>query len=406
LILNSYGKKNPNNYFFRYIQPQIAINIGLLPIIIFFWHQFPILSFIINFIAIPLFALLIVPLAFFTILTFNFKFLSTISAHILDKILTIFIAVLTWLQSNSLCLLQFPELSYLGYFFLVLGVLLILMPKGFPAKGLSYIFLLGVLHEKNTLPLKGEVNINIIDVGQGLSILIQTTKHNVLFDAGPAYPGGYSTGNSIIVPYLRYLGVISLDDVIISHPDLDHIGGLKDVANAVKIKNLYSSDIKTFPLDKSALCEMGTSWEYDEVKFKFLWPSKEKQKSKNNNSCVLLIKTKNNSVLIPGDIEKKSETILSKNQNMHTNLLIAPHHGSKGASSQSFINTFSPKNIVFSTGKYNRFKFPHHEVLNRYQCGFGRRCFNTAYTGTLVFSSKDNDWDIRKYRSYYGYIWL
>ena len=239
-------------------------------------------------------------------------------------------------------------------------------------------------------------------------MLIQTRHHAILFDAGPRYPSGYSAGERVVWPYLRQQGIKYLDGVIISHPDLDHIGGLYDIASHIPIKWGYTSQKNTLGAIPESICQAGMAWNIDGVDFAFLWPDGTKKLSKNNNSCVLRIQTKASSALLTGDLEKRGERLLLNNTDknvLSATWLLAPHHGSKGASTEDFIRAVSPEYVVFTTGKYNGYHFPHKATLARYHCAVGRICFNTANTGTMTFNTDHNVWHTHAYRTLYPRIW-
>ncbi len=399
IAFSNYGQIRDHNFFTKYIQPQFTITLGLMPLSIYFWHQFPLFGFFVNFLAIPLFTLCIVPLSFFAVLSFGLPVLATKISLVIDYILTNFFALLSCLQDSFLCLINTPDLTWYFSGIILIAVYLCLLPKGFPCRKLVVVFLLPLISiDGNSIPY-GEVRVSVIDVGQGLSVLIETKEHNVLFDTGPGIIGGYSAGNSIVNPYLKRLGVNYIDDLIISHPDLDHIGGMEAVLAQHDIGVIYGSS----PNDNNK-CVAGDSWEYDGITFKFLWPINI-EGSKNNNSCVLQIKTRDNSVLLPGDIERKAESLLLRNAELSSSLIVAPHHGSKGSSSQKFVKSVSPSTVVFSTGKNNRFSFPHENTVNRYGCYTQTKCLNTATSGTIVLLSNSDKWTISEYRKKFRYIW-
>lgn len=399
IAFSNYGQIRGNSFFAKYIQPQFAITIGLLPLSIYFWHQFPLFGFFVNFLAIPLFTLCIVPLSFVAVLSFGFPAMAAKISWLIDYILGCFFTLLASIQSSSLCLINTPDLTWFFSVIVLIAVYLCLLPKGFPGRKLVVIFLLPLVSIYDNSIAYGEVRVSVIDVGQGLSVLIETRKHNVLFDTGPGVVGSYSAGNSIINPYLKRLGVSYIDQLVISHPDLDHIGGMEAVLAQHDTGVIYGSS----PKDNHK-CRAGESWQYDGVTFKFLWP-KNIVGSKNNNSCVLQVKTRDNSVLLPGDIERKAESLLVRDGELSASLLIAPHHGSKGSSSKNFIKAVSPSIVVFSTGKNNRFAFPHKDTINRYGCNTETKCLNTATSGTVVLLSNNDKWDISENRKKFIYIW-
>ncbi|MEE3002952.1 MAG: DNA internalization-related competence protein ComEC/Rec2, partial [Pseudomonadota bacterium] len=395
-------------FYDKYIRSQITLTLALCPLLVSTWFKLPTYGFFLNFVAIPIFTIFIVPLAFIACMHIDIFNISYFAAHFVDHLLEYSLSILEFLNRVPHRVTYFKGLSWLSYLSMWFVPFLFMLPKGFPARNIFIFFLLPLMFSRDTNDIKfGEFKVNIIDVGQGLSILVQTKFHNILFDTGPSYQSGFSAGESIVLPYLYYLGVEYLDDLIISHPDSDHIGGMNSLLKALDVKRGFANNNKIIPLKLSKTCHSGFKWNYDGVYFKFLWPNSYRFKEKNNNSCVLKVYNRYNSILIPGDIEKKAESKLVSDQlsNLKSDILIAPHHGSKGSSSKLFVNTVRPEKVIFSTGKINRFSFPHRDTLKRYECSSKVSCMNTANTGTIVIGSNKGRWNFFSYRNDKKYLW-
>ena len=226
----------------------------------------------------------------------------------------------------------------------------------------------------------GAAKIDILDVGQGLSILIRTTQHNLLYDTGMKFYRGSDMGKLVILPYIKTLNINRLHKVIISHPDLDHRGGLASIREQLFIDELI--DNRT--------CHHYHSWQWDGVKFNFL-AIKNNKFYDNNKSCVLKISTKNSSILLPGDIEIAAEKYLLQHYSVRADVLLIPHHGSKTSSSANFIQQVRPKIAVISAGLYNRYHFPHQQTLKTLQ-HYHVKILQTSQCGmiSLNFSKKIN----------------
>ena len=273
---------------------------------------------------------------------------------------------------------------------------------------MAYLFLaLWMPNQPHAVPY-GEVRLHVLDVGQGSAVLIETAAHRALFDAGPAYPGGYSAGAHVIWPYMQGLAINQLDAVIISHPDLDHIGGLSALAEHIRIDAGYTSARHSLGGLPEQLCRSGQSWVWDDVVFSFVWPSGVRHLSKNNNSCVLQVRTRNNRALLTGDIEGRGERLMQHAMvpsMLQADWLLAPHHGSNGSSTPDFIRAVNPSYVVFSTGKYNAYHFPHPKTMARYACAKERQCMNTAELGSMVFDSIGDKWQYYTWRKRYPVLW-
>jgi competence protein ComEC len=226
-------------------------------------------------------------------------------------------------------------------------------------------------------PKLGALWVDAIDVGQGLSVLVRTSHHALLFDAGPQYTSTADTGNRILVPYLRGEGVTQLDVLVLSHDDNDHTGGAASLLQSVPVAHIYTSLPNTHIIFTSAIshisqCLPGQGWQWDGVSFEMLYPTSESygevNRKDNHRSCVMKVSCAGGSVLLTADIEADDERYLLDNERseLAATLLIAPHHGSKTSSTLDFINAVQPRLTVFTVGYQNRFGHPRGDVVARY----------------------------------------
>jgi competence protein ComEC len=256
------------------------------------------------------------------------------------------------------------------------GVVWLLLPRGFPARWVG-LALFVPLFAARPEPLEhGALRLTVLDVGQGLAVVARTRHHALLYDAGPDYSGDADAGNRIVVPFLRATGVTRLDGMVLSHDDIDHIGGAASVMQAVPVGWVASSVPLDHPLRVQAPtflpCFDGQHWEWDGVRFDMLNPAPGEtlpRRHDNDSSCVLKVTTTSGSVLIPGDIESRAEAELVSRAGARaqTTLLIAPHHGSRTSSSEVLLDTVQPAAVAFTAGYRNRFGHPKAEVVERYR---------------------------------------
>jgi competence protein ComEC len=367
-------------------QSQVAATLSLLPIGAAFFSSFALLSPIANAIAIPLVSALVTPLAIAG------GMLSFAGATLIGDSLLWFGATLTapllqwlgWLAGlpRSVAVLGKPEFSTL---LLGTGAMLwLLAPYRVVPLKLRFcglLALLPVVLQTPQVPTQGEAKLTIFDVGQGSAVLIETTNRRLLFDLGPSYGTDSDAGSAVISPYLRARGFKAVDALILSHYDLDHLGGLHSLLSSMPVGWLASSVRQSDDVWHGAntpfyRCQRGDTWEWDGVKFEFLYPEVNgikgeiKDKKSNANSCVLKVSAGGVSALLTADIEAGDERrILRKlrSQDLRTDVLFAPNHGSKTSSSASFIEAVSPTIAVFQLGFRNRFKYPDLNVLQRYE---------------------------------------
>jgi competence protein ComEC len=257
----------------------------------------------------------------------------------------------------------------------MLGVGWMLLPRGFPARGLGAVAMAPLLLAPAVRPEAGAVMVRVLDVGQGLAVHVQTAQHDLVYDAGPAYSADADAGDRVIVPYLRAVGVRRLDMLMISHQDKDHEGGAATVLAAVPTTVLAGSLPDNHPLRAEKLpqqrCLDRQGWEWDGVRFQILHPTEaeyEQGAKTNALSCVLKVSTANGSAMLTGDIDAKSEADLVTRHGgaLRVDVPLPPHHGSRSSSSAAFIGAVSPRLTLVSAGYRNRFGHPAQEVVERY----------------------------------------
>lgn len=280
---------------------------------------------------------------------------------------------------------------------------LVLLPRGIPGKFLSLPLIAGlsmilVFGTENYLP---PLKVSVLDVGQGLSVVVQTNgvsgRHTLVYDTGPAYNSGFNMGDAVVIPYLRYWGSTELNTLVISHADNDHAGGFTSLIEEFPVSQIFLGEkieAEGFLLEGTLsegtpfnFCQSGHSWMWDDVVFKFLHPGKNVEKEGNNRSCVLQITYKDQIILLPGDIESVVEHRLQHQIKLAhpVTLLVAPHHGSKTSSSAGFVNALEPEHVVFSTGYKHHFGHPAEAVAQRYKYK-GTKLWNTAEQGAIEFN--------------------
>jgi competence protein ComEC len=364
----------------QYAVVQWAVTIGLIPLLLALFGQLSLVSPVANAIAIPLVSLMVVPLALTgAVLPFDAPLWLAHSALHLTMIPLQFLSNWPlWTQHAP-----HPWSIVAG----MLGVAWMLTPRGFPARWLGGLMLLPMFLNSPEPPEPGALRLIVFDVGQGLSAAVQTRHHALLYDTGPDFPGESDSGNRILIPSLRGMGIASLDGLILSHDDTDHIGGTVSVLQAMPVGWIASSQpvdtIPTVPseaispFDKFGTngpalmrrCRDGMSWNWDGVQFDILHPDQNSVRPHDNNqSCVLRISTGHQHILLAGDIEKRAEQRLL---NVHADqlpagLLVVPHHGSSGSSGENFVAAVLPDYAVFTSGYLNRFGHPKEAIRQRY----------------------------------------
>lgn len=291
------------------LQTQWAVTIGMLPLLLVMFGQTSIVSPIANAFAIPMISFVITPLA----LLGSFlpvDMLLQLSYHALE----ICKDALKWL--NQVPMVTWQQHAPPAWTLLpaMIGVLWLLLPRGWPMRWIGLVGLLPMFLIVPVRPALGDMKVTVLDVGQGLGVVVQTATHTLLYDAGPKYNEQSDAGSRIVVPFLRGEGIEKLDGFVVSHNDIDHSGGMQSVLSTMPsawLANSFQPEVEIPISTKRIPCFAGQSWFWDKVQFEMLYPNFESYAdaalTDNNRSCVLKITSKSGSMLLTGDIEKDAE---------------------------------------------------------------------------------------------------
>jgi competence protein ComEC len=347
---------------------QWAITLGLAPAALLLFGQVSVAGPIANALAIPMISVVVTPLALAaTILPWDAPL--QLAAWLVEWLLQF----LEWCAALPGALWQQHVPVFWSVMLALGGAAWLLAPRGVPWRSAGLALMAPAFAIAPPAPAPGEAWITTLDVGQGLSVLVRTSTRTLLYDAGPAFGPDADSGGRIVLPALRGAGVGRLDAMILTHEDLDHIGGALTVMETIEVESLASSLPPGHALHSlagaSRRCAAGTGWEWDGVKFEFLHPGAEGGFARRNNfSCVLRVATRGGSMILTGDIERAAEADLLKKQSaVKTDVLLVPHHGSRTSSTESFIAAVSPRWAVVPVGYRNRFGHPNREVMDRYR---------------------------------------
>ncbi len=237
----------------------------------------------------------------------------------------------------------------------------------------------------------------VLDVGQGLSVLVRQPGHALLYDVGDKFPSGDSLAKRVVWPTLQAEGIQQLDYLVISHQDRDHAGDWAWLVRQLPVHHLLSSAPLTPAVEP---CRPARQWQWAGLTLSLLaapdWPLDTR--GENADSCVLQITDGQFSLLLPGDLPRDQEQQLVRTrQIMPVTWLLSAHHGSATSSSPSWVAKTRPEWVVHSSGYRNRWGFPRPEVVARF-ARRGSQQLNTAETGALRFSVTAAGWQVRAYR--------
>ncbi len=346
---------------------QWAATLASLPVLMLVFQQFPLISPLANAVAVPLISFVVTPLALLAaVLPW------TPLLQLTHAIVSGLMEFLFWCAAWPVW--QAPAPPAWAVFGGALGVALCLLPRGVPGKWLGLVLLLPALYWPPRTPPPGSAWIDVLDVGQGQAVLIRTHAHAMVYDPGPRYSADADAGQRVLVPYLRWLGVSRLDRVMVTHGDGDHAGGLASLRAAVPISHLSSSLAEI----EGELCAAGQHWQWDNVDFSVLHPAADAYRtggSGNSLSCVLAVDAHGQRMLLTADIEAADENaLIARDGNaLRSSILLVPHHGAKGASTDEFVRAVGAREVIYSVGYRNRFGHPRPEVEARYASSSARQ---------------------------------
>jgi competence protein ComEC len=384
------ARVRPAHWLQAALQTQWAVTIGMLPLLLLLFNQTSIISPLANAVAIPLISFVVTPLALLG------SFLPFDSAlHLSYQALNLGMLALNWCNQLPMAVWQQQAMPVWTFFPAMLGVLWLLLPRGFPLRWLGLFGFMPMLFSSPPRPSLGEMQVTVLDVGQGLSVVVQTATHTLLYDAGPQYNTQSDAGSRIVLPFLRGSGVSKLDGFIVSHDDLDHSGGLASVLAQMPVSWLASSYKVNLKIPEKSLkiqCMAGQRWVWDQVQFEVLYPNldsySDARLKDNDRSCVVKITSHAGTMLLTGDIEKKAERNLlavaaaSAAGKLQSDVITVPHHGSKTSSSLAFIAAVAPQVSITTNGYLNRFGHPKPQVMQRYHDAGSLR-YRSDYNGAV-----------------------
>lgn len=358
------GKVHPVRGF---VGAQGVATVGLLPLTVVLFGQASLAGPFANLLAVPWWSLVVVPLALLgtacDALYLGFgEWPWRLAAGAFDLSWPLFEA----LARSRFALWWLPEPRWFALPLALLGAFWLLLPRGVPGKPVALLLWLPLLWPGTAPPRHGEAEIVMIDVGQGLSMLVRTRSHALLYDIGPKIDEGFDAGERAVVPVLRAMGLRRLDMAMVSHGDNDHAGGLAAVREAVAVGRLLGAVGDDVPGTED--CAAGTGWKWDGVEFRILHPGPHFPYLRNESSCVLRIGTAHGSALLTGDIGEVVERMLVHDQPdaLRADVVGVGHHGSRGSSDPGFVAAIGARHALVSAGFGNRFRHPAPDVVERW----------------------------------------
>jgi competence protein ComEC len=350
------------------LRTQVVATLGLAPLTLMLFQQTSVVGFLANLVAIPVVTLLVTPLALAGVV---FAPLWSLAAGLVQALATVLGALADWPGAvwTAAAAPAWAQAAAL------LGGALLVMPLPWRLRLLALPLALPLVLPAVPRPPPGVFELVAVDVGQGTAVLVRTASHLLVVDAGPQYARDSDAGERVLVPLLRARGERRIDRLVLSHRDVDHVGGAAALLRSLPVGEVWSSLEAGHPLVGAArrhrACEDGQRWTWDGVDFAVLHPAPGDAPAgakPNARSCVLRVSAPGGSVLLPGDIEREQELGLVDRHGavLRSTVLLVPHHGSRTSSIAPLLDAVAPQVAVVQAGYRNRFGHPAPDVLARY----------------------------------------
>jgi competence protein ComEC len=383
-------------YLFLRFHFCLTLFMSLLSLLLFDGSS--VLALVSNVLWVPWCSLLAIPLLFLSLLA---ELAQLPGSHLFWQFTdTVFQPLLWWLnwsalQSNSWW--AWPDQHWILICSLLLVCLLFLVSYQRIFLYLGVVLMLPLMLAF-TRPVQWQLH--LIDVGQGLAVLLQHGQRGLLYDVGPRY-GQHSATASQVLPYLRQRGVRQLDYLILSHDDSDHTGDWQLLTAFYPQAQIFT-DIDH--IDNAQPCS-AIPQHYLAARLQMLDAGGDFG-NKNDSSCVLLIQLYDWQILLPGDIGAKVELqLIARYPQLTANVLVLSHHGSNSSSHFAFLHQLAPQLALNSASLYNRHQHPAIAVQQRLQM-LGIPLYNTAHGGAIRLDISEQALHLSEYRAQRIPFWL
>ncbi|MBS0348659.1 MAG: DNA internalization-related competence protein ComEC/Rec2 [Proteobacteria bacterium] len=409
LLLVGSGRLHAGGWLHEAWRAQWAVTLGLVPALLVLFQQFSLVSPAANTVAIPLISFVVTPLAV-AYAVFPVQMLADIAHWVLAATMV----PIEWLAALPMAQWQQaappPGVAVLA----TVGCLWALLPRGTPARWVGWAMLLPLVFWVPPRPHQGEAWVTVLDVGQGLAVHVQTASRDLIFDTGPAFSADANSGERILLPYLRALGVRRLDTLVVTHQDNDHAGGAEALLAGIPVESVLASLPENHPVrliagNRGQPCAAGQSWDWDGVRFVVLHPaagSSAGRGKSNDVSCVLQVEAGGRRVLLSSDIEAVSEARLLEwaGAALVSDVVVAPHHGSRTSSTPAFVAATAPRWVIFPVGYRNRFRHPNPDVWARWVAS-GASLLRTDASGAIMVRLEEGEVRVGSAREAFPRYW-
>jgi competence protein ComEC len=423
-------RRGPTTVFKRlglFLLVSAAAILGTLPITLHYFNQTSLIGIFTNCVMVPVIGFLVVPLGLLAVLSLPVS--ATLALWIMKGATIILeggmgVAVFFSKWPFAAIKTVTPSLVEIGLYY-ALGWALFNWRRAGRARLLLIGLALAVLADTGYWVSerygRSELRMTVIDVGQGSSALMELPGGTcILADGGGFYDNRFDVGAWVVGPFLWGKKIATVDILVLSHPDPDHLNGLLFIARHFNVREVWMNheqadsavylDFLQTLSEKNirvvGLKDLVRPRMIDGVRFELLYPpvdflerkAGDGWRTRNNNSLVLRVSFQDVSFLVPGDIEAEAEKELTSlaRTSLKSNVVLVPHHGSQGSSTPVFLKCVSPDIAVMSAGWMNVFGFPHQKTLERYQA---QECqiFRTDRQGAITITTDGKHVDVKPF---------
>jgi len=416
-------------YFGGLIAVTLSATIFLLPLISFYFHRISLVAIPANVIGVPILGLWIIPSGLLSVVSLP------ISATLAHHLLQFGAWGMEWMMASVKFWTHFPWASFwivtpnafemLLFYGLILFIFFI---RRWPWAKMGLLFMLFLLvadfsywvYRTRATPY---LRVTYLDVGQGNSALIQFPGHErMLIDGGGFARGTFDVGRMVVAPFLFHSKILDVDYLVLTHPQVDHMNGLRFIASHFQPKEFWYSGygaksrsftelmeiVEAKKIKKRSPVDLRGGREISGVKIEIMHPLTGDNREElldtseglNDKSLVLKLSYGGESLLFPGDLERPGEEVVASKASalLKSDVLLVPHHGSKTSCSKTFIQKVNPRLCIISSGRGNYFGFPHPETLQRLEA-MGCHIVRIDEVGAVQLSLGPNRFEVRGFLS-------
>ena len=349
------------NYFLKLLVTSTICFVASIPLMINNFYYINLTSPLINVVFVPFVTLIIFPLCLITLIVPYFDNLLLFCLNIMEQLSIFF-------NHFNVDIVMGKMNIFIFIIYYILITIIFSKPKYF------YVLIIVILVHTNIKLFNKNNYLTMIDVGQGDSILLEIEDKTVLIDTGGSYFSSYNIAQNKLVPYFKSRGIKTIDYLILTHGDYDHLGEASNLITLFPVTNVIFNSGAINSLEEHLIKELNTkkinyqfvsqgNIKINDVVLNFI--NNSDNTDENEDSLIIYTKISGRNILFMGDSGKESENYIISEYNLpQMDILKIGHHGSKYSTSEFFIKTIKPKIALISVGLNNNFDHPNQEVIN------------------------------------------